>query len=297
MLIFIFLVLIFYILYKVIFQPFNSENNIEKFQNIFPKKIWTYWDDYNSIPKTVKMCIEGWKKYNPDYEITLITKETVNQYIDIPDNIRNHPNFNDSPARFSDLVRLYILYEYGGIWIDSSIILQKSLSEWLVPLSYRDKNVEFSGFFIQGFTTDKKYPVIESWFFACIKNSPFVKLWKDEFIELSKYANVNEYLESRKKMGVDIQGISCPNYLAIHVSAQKVMQIDNYPLDNFILNKAEDGPFKYLVDSGWDSKNALFLACGNSNYTSPILKLRGSERNILEQLLNDELSNEKCRWM
>lgn len=32
----------------------------EKYGGI-PKKIWTYWDDESKIPKSVKMCMEGWK--------------------------------------------------------------------------------------------------------------------------------------------------------------------------------------------------------------------------------------------
>ena len=69
--------------------------------------------------------------------------------------------------------------------------------------------------------------------------------------------------------------------MAIQVASQKVLQIDKYPLDSLILRKAEDGPFKYLVDAKWDSEKAIKLAC-SKNYR--IMKMRGAERNALDNL-------------
>lgn len=259
--------------------------------NRIPKKIWTYWDNSDKIPKTVKMCMEGWKKYNPNYEIFLLTKKNYKGYVTIPEEITGHPNFNDSPARFADLVRCYVLAEHGGVWIDSSIILKGSIDDWLFP-----KYGEFSGFYIEEFTTDKRYPVIESCFFACNKDSKFMKLWRDEFSEIARYPSVEKYIESRKKL-IYFQKIMDPNYLAIHISAQKVLQWDEYPMEGIILKKAEEGPFRYLVDTKWDSEKGLKLACMDKSYQAPIMKLRGYERKVLEEKINDELSLEKCEWL
>lgn len=254
-----------------------------------PKKIWTYWEDENNIPKTVKMCMKGWKKFNPNYEITLITKKNFDKYVKIPKSISTHPNFNDTPQRFSDLIRLWILAKQGGVWIDSSTILKRSLDEM-----FTKNNVEYYGYYIDSFTKNKNFPVIESWFFACTKNSKFVKLWRDEFTKISKYSSVEKYINSRKDMNVDFQNISIPNYLAIHISAQKILQYNKYSLKTLILEKAEDGPFKYLVDANWDAKNAFKLACNNSNYNT-FMKLRGNERAVMEEN-SEEFSDEKCGW-
>ena len=268
----------------LLFGIFRRQN-----YNIAPKIIWTYWDNPDKIPKTVKMCMESWKRYNPDYEIVLLTKKNYFSYITIPVELSSHPNFNDSSARFSDLVRLYALVEYGGIWIDSSILLKSSF-DWLFP-----KYAEFSGFYLESFT--KTTPVIESWFLACNKDSPFIKLWRDEFIQISRYPNVEKYVESRKNLGVDYEKIKDPIYLAIHIAAQKVLQIDKYPLDSLILRKAEDGPFKYLVDTNWDSEKALQLACSNKKYQFPIMKMRSVERDILEKGIDYNLSPTICGWI
>jgi len=264
----------------------------KKSYNLAPKKIWTYWDNPAKVPKTVRMCMKGWAKWNPGYEIVLLTKKNFKGYVTIPLRILGNPNFHDNPTRFADLVRIWTLAEHGGIWIDSSTILKQSIDSWLFP-----HYAEFSGFYINGFTKNPAYPVIENWFFACNKGSPFVRLWRDEFSKIADYANVVEYAKSREKMGVDLQGIDNPVYLAMHVAAQKVLQLDQYPLDSLYLQRAEDGPFRYLVDAKWNSEKALSLACYDSQYQGPIMKMRGNERKVLEEKIEDDLSLEKCGWI
>lgn len=277
------------------------KNNLECRKNIeyldvdpgiLPKTIWTYWDDPSKLPKTVEMCLKGWSKHNPEYEITLLTKSNYKQYVDIPDHIADHPNFHDNPTRFADLVRVWTLAQNGGVWIDSSIILKAPLDDWLFP-----RPAEFSGFYIEGFTRDDSPPVIENWFFACTKNSKFVKLWRDEFSQIAKYSSVEKYVNSRKKLGVKIDGIMGQVYLAMHVSAQKILQINKYPLDRLILKKAEDGPLKYLSENEWNSDKAINFACKNRQYQSPIMKIRSCDRKILEPGLDSDLSAEICGWL
>jgi hypothetical protein len=281
--------LIFIILIVIIFIGMALVFRERKNYNQAPKRIWTYWDREDRIPKTVKMCMRGWAKWNPDYEIILLTKKNYKGYVTIPEELTSHPNFNDMPARFADLVRVWVLAEHGGIWIDSSIILKAPLDDWLFP-----KYAEFSGFYIDGMT--KTTPVIENWFFACNKGSPFVKKWRDEFSKIAQYSCVEQYVNSRIQMGVDIEKITIPIYLAMHVSAQKVLQLDQYPMESMILRKAEDGPFRYLVDAKWDSEKAVRAACLDPSYQTPILKLRGGERSVLEKGIEDEFSEEKCGW-
>jgi hypothetical protein len=260
--------------------------------NLAPKKIWTYWDNSDKLPKSVKLCMDSWKKFNPDYEIVLLTRKNYQGYVTIPDTIRKHPHYNDSAARFSDLVRLYVLEEHGGIWVDASVLVKQPFDNWVFP-----KYAEFSGFYMKSFTEDDKYPAIESWFLAANKNSQFIKLWKAEFLEIANFKDIQAYLDSRAKMGVSFKELRDPHYLAIYVAALKVLQIDKYPLDSLILKNSEDGPFRYLKDATWYPERALKLACSDKRYQSPLMKMRSDERNILEKELEYDLSCKKCGWL
>jgi hypothetical protein len=268
----------------------------KKNYNSAPKKIWTYWDNpefpHKPLPKSVKMCMESWKKFNPYYEIVLLTKKNYKGYITIPPDIQTHPHFNDSPQRFADLVRLYVLEEHGGIWIDASVLVKEPFDDWLFT-----RPAEFVGYHTKSYNVDEKIPVIENWFLAANKGSNFIKQWKNEFLEIAGFKDIHAYLESRKRMGVQFNKFRDPFYLAAYVAALKVIEVDKYPLDTLILRISEEGPFKYLKDSMWYSDKALRLACLEKKYQSPLMKMRSDERYLMEKELDNDLSCEKCGWL
>lgn len=248
--------------------------NLQQYNGI-PKVIWTTWDS-DDIPLLVTKCIDSWRFHNPDHKINIVTPSNMNRFL---------PGFNpkrefrhlDSPARESDLIRLNLLSKYGGIWMDSSIICNKPL-KWMHDL-IGDR--EFFGYYIESFTTNKRYPVIESWCFACKVNCKFMSDWKNAFMQINDFESVEEYVKHAKGLGVDIQNISTPEYLAVHVAAQYVLQIMKYPISRMILLKAEDGPWAYLVRNDWDSHKAV-LEIKNGTAKEDLVKMRGIERKFIE---------------
>ena len=247
-----------------------------------PKTIWTYWN--GDITDIVSSCINSWRHYNPDYEIIVLDKSMISQYLDI--DLTQLKRANDSDARFSDFVRLNILSKYGGIWMDASSICHNSLN-WLHSIQSQT-NVDMIGYYLDEFTQDDFLyysPVIESWFFACVPNSPFVIDWCREFMRMNDFENVNDYISNVIDNGVSLQKITGPEYLAIHVSAQYVLQRNKDKYD-LVLFSAIDGPFKYLRDGEWyydRSVNLLTDEGTNTNYFNvPFIKMRSHERKIME---------------
>lgn len=90
------------------------------------KKIHYCWFGGKELPKDVKKCIETWKKILPDYEI----KEWNEKNFDI-----NSSNFvkeayeNKKWAFVSDYVRIYALYNEGGIYFDTDMKVIKDVSK------------------------------------------------------------------------------------------------------------------------------------------------------------------------
>lgn len=89
------------------------------------KKIHYCWFGGKELPASVKKCIDTWKKLMPDYEI----KEWNEKNFDI-----NVSNFvkeayeNKKWAFVSDYVRIYALYEEGGIYFDTDMKVVKDVS-------------------------------------------------------------------------------------------------------------------------------------------------------------------------
>lgn len=95
--------------------------NLDKDNNI----IWQYWHQgIENAPPIIKKCFESIKKYHPECDIRILTYDTIKNYIDLPKKYYDLLEQKKIPiAIFSDVVRLYLLSQYGGMWIDSTIYL------------------------------------------------------------------------------------------------------------------------------------------------------------------------------
>lgn len=258
-----------------------------------PNKIWSFWHS-DELPTLVEKCIQSWKIQNPNYEITILNKKNLTEYL--PDvDFTKIKHITESVQKYSDMVRLHILSKYGGIWSDATIICLKPYDDW-IPKLQEEKNCDFIGFYIEKYTLPeyKEYsPIIENWFFACVENAILIKDWLIEFSRISDYDTISEYIDSLKTEGVDLQKLDDPGYLTMHASLQKVLQKGPNKPYTFGLLKAEDNAYKYLTQNEWDSNKAIqnILDCNNKNidiskcdfYNSPIIKLRGMERAELEK--------------
>lgn len=84
----------------------------------------------DNAPATVKKCYESVvKNLGNEYKITVITKDNYKNYVSIPQDIEDkilngkfYLTKGQIPIQFlSDLIRLGLLINYGGIWMDATI--------------------------------------------------------------------------------------------------------------------------------------------------------------------------------
>lgn len=95
---------------------------------MIPKKIHYCWFGRNPLPKLAKKCINSWKKYCPDYEI--IEWNEDNFEINCCEYVKEAYE-NKKYAFVTDYVRLYVMYTYGGIYMDTDVELVKNLDGFL----------------------------------------------------------------------------------------------------------------------------------------------------------------------
>lgn len=97
--------------------PNNSD------QNINCKTIWVmWWQGENAMPPIVHACFVQLKKVSKQHKLILITKENWEKYIQLPEYIIRKVNKGIiSLTHFSDIVRVNLLNDYGGLWLDATI--------------------------------------------------------------------------------------------------------------------------------------------------------------------------------
>jgi len=93
-----------------------------------PKKIHYCWFGGNPIPVHLQKCIESWSKFCPDYEI--IKWEESNY--DVNKNLYMKQAYEAKKWGFvSDYSRLDVIYNYGGIYLDTDVEIVKSFDDLL----------------------------------------------------------------------------------------------------------------------------------------------------------------------
>lgn len=99
-----------------------------KKENRIPKVIHYCWFGKNPIPKSLKKCIKSWEKYCPDYEIKQWNEENFD--INCNEFVREAYE-NKAWAFVSDYARLWIIYNNGGIYLDTDVEIVKNIDELL----------------------------------------------------------------------------------------------------------------------------------------------------------------------
>lgn len=135
---------------------------------MIPKTIHYCWFGGNPEPDDVRTCIESWKKFLPDYKIIRWDESNY----DIHKNQYMSDAYKEKKWAFvSDYCRLDVVYNYGGIYLDTDVEVIKSFDPLLNesmfcgfesrdPVLYR-KNIEQSVAFGLGFGAEKFHPILK----------------------------------------------------------------------------------------------------------------------------------------
>lgn len=100
---------------------------------MIPKIIHYCWFGEQPLSDEAVKCIESWKKFCPDYEIIQWNEKNYN----IKKNEYVSSAYQSKKWAFlTDYVRLDVVYEYGGIYLDTDVELIKSLDSLLEYQAY-----------------------------------------------------------------------------------------------------------------------------------------------------------------
>lgn len=148
--------------------------------------VWVSWmQGFDNAPDVVKKCIESIKN-STKHPVNIVTEDNLMSFYDFPEYImQKYRKGIISKAQFSDILRMTLLSEYGGLWIDATIFIPEKLPEEI---------------FEYEFYTCKRKPVVSgyvsnymwtSFLNGCQKNCVVQKVNRELFYE---YWKKNNYL-------------------------------------------------------------------------------------------------------
>ena len=180
------------------------------------KKIHYCWFGGNPLDALAEKCLESWRKYFPDYEIIKWDESNfdVNQM-----EFMSQAYKNGKWAFVSDVARLIVVYEHGGLYFDTDVEVIKSYDDIL-----NESQTAFFGM-------EKNAYVSSGLGFGAVKGHPFLKELIDEYDNLNFENNQN-----------NLANIACPiitnkkveeKGFVFSSEKQKLDDINIYPAEFF----------------------------------------------------------------
>lgn len=276
-----------FIEYNTYINYITNENYLIKKGNINTKlnnTIWSYWNG-NIIPIDIQNFFNHNKSINPNYNYIVVNDDTLNKYLI---NFPNHINF-PSIQHKADLIRLMLLDEHGGIWIDISTILTESL-DW-VNKKLTENKAEYLGFYNPNMMNDENnLPMIENWFMAARKDSIFIKSWLKEFLFVLETKSPRDYYLNQPYFNKIKQNIKPPfdRTFTMHLAGQKTMLELNNNFSYVLINAEDDGLFfNYASQDRAEYCSSLLIK--KYKQLPKVIKITGGDRIKLEDFIRIRL--------
>lgn len=109
-------------------KPVNNDAN---------EKIFTIWlQGEEKAPALVKACFRSIRRHCKQ-ELIVLDANTVFDYISLPEQIvKKYKDGKIGHAHFADICRVELLYEHGGIWLDSTCFVTAPIPDWIISQDF-----------------------------------------------------------------------------------------------------------------------------------------------------------------
>ena len=203
---------------------------------MIPKKIHFIWVGGKEKPKDILKCMKTWKKHLKDYEI----KEWNESNFDI----NSHPFTKAAYAAkkwayVSDYIRAYAIYNEGGIYLDTDVLILDNFDDFL-------NNRAFVGF------ERPDFPFTAA--FGAEKGHPLVKEMLDYYDNLDSYS-----FDFKSNNTISVSDILVEKYNCKKNNKFQILKEDIavYP-DNILCNPSSKSVSIHVFNGSWlDDKKPL----------------------------------------
>lgn len=271
-------------------------------QPALQKTIWMLWfQGIAQAPYVVQKCYESWVERNRGWNVVFLDKDLLAKFR--AEGYLGPESEGLSLQQASDLIRLSLLSQFGGVWVDATCFCVSPLDDWLFSELK-------SGFF--AFARPARDRILSSWFLAAERDNYLVSrtyelmfnYWNDQPIRFDQRNLVVRMLARFLKLSPQTRGlwfspllrttIGASPYFALHYGFEKVIREDKEcrKIWQCTPKLSADGPHK-LLTAGLMSAATPEIRRQIDNRASPVYKTTWkiddsmiSSNSVLGYLLN-----------
>lgn len=231
-----------------------------------PKVIHYCWFGKNQKSKLVEKCIDSWKKFCPDFKIVEWNEDNY----DISKNRYMKEAYDSKKWAFvSDYARLDILYNYGGVYLDTDVELIR--------------RIDFDQIGEKGFFSLEGDKIATGLGFAVQKNDELLN-------ELLQLYNDRSFFKEDNSLDVTTCVISNEPIFKKHFKIKnynKKSEIENYTIfpNEFFC------PFNYITGEMNITKNTIGIHWYGATWMNPKKRLIKKIKRMIKKIVGIENIN------
>lgn len=109
----------------------NKDFDAERVEDTSKLPIWVCWlNGIEQAPLLVRKCVSSIKENAGTHPVHIVTWDNYKEFVTIPKYILEKvENGMMGAAHFSDILRVCLLAEHGGLWLDATIYCRKRIPE------------------------------------------------------------------------------------------------------------------------------------------------------------------------
>lgn len=199
------------------------------------RNVWMLWlQGFEAAPDLVKICSETWIRLNPGWKVHLLSRETLAEYLD--DQFANELySLSLPPQKTANLVRLYLITRYGGVWADADCYCTRPLDQWLPPLisegffafrfpadTWLKENQDRRFTRLVGRSLDR---ILGNWFLAGRAGNPITSRFLESHLKLFKQGNFATRRPKRLLMRLAAPVFRRNAYMASKLSGENFLRL------------------------------------------------------------------------
>jgi len=141
---------------------------------VLDKNIFLLWlQGWDQAPVLQQAVLDSWKFQNPTWTVHEITSANLRQYVSDIDYVFDN---KIQPQAKSDIIRLSLLKNHGGVWADATLMCMQPLDSWV------NQAVEPAGLWMYHGHGAGMHPSIgpASWFIVSNQNGELISQWKEK---------------------------------------------------------------------------------------------------------------------
>lgn len=246
-----------------------KENKLNNYEDYSIAPIWFCWiQGEDNMPEIPKLCLEKLRKYSNQHPVIIITYNNFLEYVELPDYILDlYRKGKITNAHFSDILRMNLIFQNGGFWMDATMLLTEPIDEDIFKKEFYTIKIKEFGNFVSrcrwnGFCiAGHKNNILTSYVVEI-----FNKYWEKETC-LIDYFLIDYAIDIAYKKDIRVRNI-IDNIEYSNLNLHKLSSIINYKYDSNLYSILTEETSMFKLN--WKMYKSNELINNNDNFFNHI---------------------------